>query len=720
TSALPTGASFVDNTDGTGTFDWTPAFVQSGTYDVTFYASDGALIDSEIVTITVNEAGNQEPVLASIGAQSTTEGINLNFGVSAVDPDSTIPALTTSSLPTGATFVDNTDGTGTFDWTPAYIQSGTYDVTFYATDDTLGVDSEIVTITVIEAGNQEPILASIGAQSTTEGINLNFGVSAVDPDSTIPALSTSALPTGASFADNGDGTGTFDWTPEFTQDGIYDVTFYATDDTLGVDSEIVTITVNDAGNQEPTLNAIGPRTVDEGVNLNFAVSATDPDSTIPALSTSSLPTGAGFTDNNDGTGVFDWTPDYTQSGIYDITFYADDGLATDSEVVTITVNHVNLPPVADAGIDQFDALVGSTVMLDGTASSDFDNDPLTYSWIQVGGVSVTLSDPSDPMPTFVPPQPGVFLFELTVFDGNLYSDPDTVQVSAINAAPPQAVADLDISIDIDNIALSWSEITLDTSGLLTTVGGYIIYRDTMAYFTPGPEDSIGVADAVTFNFTDSDINGADVVGDTLNQYFYVVVAFDIYGNRSALSNRVGEYDYQIVTTATTNYNLVCVPFENTGITTADELIDAIGRTSVNTVNNYQSSSQSFESRFAAGFGANFSVVPGGVYQVNAAAPTVFSVAGRIPAPGTVTYNIVTTATTNFSFLAIPFERETDFLTAQDVLDNLPGSFNTLNRYIAGSQSYESRFAAGFGTNFMVRAGRAYQANAASDDVFPGP
>ncbi|MFH2037285.1 MAG: hypothetical protein ABIJ45_12845, partial [Candidatus Zixiibacteriota bacterium] len=62
----------------------------------------------------------------------------------------------------------------------------------------------------------------------------------------------------------------------------------------------------------------------------------------------------------------------------------------------------------------------------------------------------------------------------------------------------------------------------------------------------------------------------------------------------------------------------------------------------------------------------------------------------------------------------------DFNTAQNILDNLPGSFNTLNQYISGSQSYESRFAIGFGVNFIVKAGKPYQANAASANVFPGP
>jgi len=144
---LPTGATFTDNGDGTGSFDWTPAYIQNGPYDITFYASDGAAIDSEIVTITVTESGNQAPELTTIGAQSTTEGVVLAFGINAADPDSTIPALTTSALPTGATFADNGDGSGSFDWTPDFTQSGSHFVIFYASDG-VAVDSEVVAITV--------------------------------------------------------------------------------------------------------------------------------------------------------------------------------------------------------------------------------------------------------------------------------------------------------------------------------------------------------------------------------------------------------------------------------------------------------------------------------------------------------------------------------------------------------------------------------------------
>ncbi|MBU0508537.1 putative Ig domain-containing protein, partial [bacterium] len=73
------------------------------------------------------------------------------------------------------------------------------------------------------------VLFAIGAQSVVEGINLRFVITSADPDSTIPTLTATALPTGAIFTNNGNGTGTFNWTPNYTQVGAYDVTFHASD-----------------------------------------------------------------------------------------------------------------------------------------------------------------------------------------------------------------------------------------------------------------------------------------------------------------------------------------------------------------------------------------------------------------------------------------------------------------------------------------------------------
>jgi hypothetical protein len=376
TSALPANATFLDNGDGTGTFDFNPDFTQGGTsYDVTFYAADGVETDSEVVTISVNDAGNQAPVLDPIGPQTVDENTNINLVVTASDPDVEIPAISAENIPTGATFLDNGDGTGTFDFTPDYTQAGDYDITFIASDGILA-DSEVVTLSVIDI-NRPPVIDPIGPQFVDENANLNFGVSASDLDGTVPVLTTSTLPANATFLDNGDGTGVFDFNPDFSQNGLHNVTFYANDG-IDIDSELVTITVNDAGNQVPVLDSIGPHVIYETVNLNFIVTASDPDGEIPTLSATGLPLNATFVDNLDGTGVFDFTPDYDQVGNHLITFKAFDGVAVDSEVVTITVLNTNRPPELAAIGDQ-PVTEGDSLHVDISATDPDGTIPTLYT-----------------------------------------------------------------------------------------------------------------------------------------------------------------------------------------------------------------------------------------------------------------------------------------------------------------------------------------------------
>jgi len=471
TSTLPTGASFIDNGDGAGEFNWTPTYLQSGSYPVTFYATDDSLaVDSEAVTITVTEAGNRQPLLASIGAQSTTENVQLTFGVSATDIES-VPALTTSALPNGALFTDNGDGTGSFEWTPTYLQSGNHSVTFYAADDSSAVDSEAVTITVIEAGNRLPVLTTIGAQSTTENVNLVFPVSASDIES-VPTLTTSTPPTGAIFTDNGNGTGSFAWTPTYLQSGVHNVTFYATDDSAAVDSEAVTITVNEAGNQLPVLALIGAQATDENAPLSFGVSAVDAES-VPTLTTSTLPTGADFTDNGDGTGSFDWTPTYLQSGVYPVTFYAtDDSAAVDSERVTITVLEAGnqLPVLASIGAPSTDELVPLTF---GVSATDFESVPaLTTSALPTGALFTDNGDGTgsfDWTPDNL--QSGAYPVTFYATDDSLAVDSEEVTIIVANVNQPPVLTPIGpqsvLEGNILNIPISASDLD-GTIPVLTT------------------------------------------------------------------------------------------------------------------------------------------------------------------------------------------------------------------------------------------------------------
>jgi len=344
---VPSGATFLDHGNATGTFNFTPNFSQAGVYPVTFIASDGTLADSEIVNITVNDAGNQRPVLATIGARNVNEGVNLTFGVNATEPDGDTLILSAVNLPAHASFTDNFDGSGVFSFDPDFTQSGLINVTFIASDGFLA-DSEVVPITVNNV-DRPPVLSPIGPKVVTEGQGLAFPVLASDPDGTVPTLTAQPLPSNATFNDNANGTGTFSFNPNFTQSGPYSVLFIASDGTAA-DSELVAITVNDAGNQPPVLAAIGNRNIPEGQTLSFRVSATDVDGPALQLSAINLPLHATFTDSLNGAGGLVFATDFNQGGnAYAVTFIASDGSLADSEQIFITViDQGNLPPVFDS------------------------------------------------------------------------------------------------------------------------------------------------------------------------------------------------------------------------------------------------------------------------------------------------------------------------------------------------------------------------------------
>ena len=98
------------------------------------------------------------------------------------------------------------------------------------------------------------------------------------------------------------------------------------------------------------------------------------------------------------------------------------------EIIELGAGGGNTPPVADAGADQ-SVDEGDLVTLDGSASSD--TDPLAYSWTQLSGPGVTLSDANGAMPSFTAPEVSsqqTLVFELTVDDGT-DNDTDTVTVT---------------------------------------------------------------------------------------------------------------------------------------------------------------------------------------------------------------------------------------------------------------------------------------------------
>jgi MYXO-CTERM domain-containing protein len=100
-------------------------------------------------------------------------------------------------------------------------------------------------------------------------------------------------------------------------------------------------------------------------------------------------------------------------------------------------------PIADAGDDQT-VDEGALVTLDGSGSSDPEDQPLTFTWSQVGGPAVALSATSVMMPTFVAPDVAtntVLTFALVVEAGGERSRADRVAITIRAVAEPPAPPD---------------------------------------------------------------------------------------------------------------------------------------------------------------------------------------------------------------------------------------------------------------------------------------
>ncbi len=104
------------------------------------------------------------------------------------------------------------------------------------------------------------------------------------------------------------------------------------------------INVKEITNSAPVIDPpIGSKTVAEGQNLQFTVSASDINHDhLIYQSDDSLPEGAVL---NPDTGAFTWTPGYADAGVYYVNFQVSDSQLTDSEEVEINVSNTNRVPV---------------------------------------------------------------------------------------------------------------------------------------------------------------------------------------------------------------------------------------------------------------------------------------------------------------------------------------------------------------------------------------
>jgi PKD repeat protein len=216
----PPRAQFVpDPGNHHAVFDWIPNASEAGYWIVTFVASN-ALSGSATTNISVN-LGSEPPVVTAPATASTSEGVALTFGISAVASDGGHVSLTALGLPLGATFMDNGNNTGTFAWLPGYTQAGDYAVQFRGVDD-VGLISTATTAIHVNNTNRAPVANAGGPYQGIVGLPVAFnGGGSADPDGDPLAYLWS-------FGDGGNATGV---TPSHTyaSAGLYPVTLQVTD-----------------------------------------------------------------------------------------------------------------------------------------------------------------------------------------------------------------------------------------------------------------------------------------------------------------------------------------------------------------------------------------------------------------------------------------------------------------------------------------------------------
>ncbi len=149
-------------------------------------------------------------------------------------------------------------------------------------------------------------------------------------------------------------------------------------------------------------------------------------------------------------------------GKYTVTLVVNDGdVNSIADSVIITAASTNSAPVAVASPDQNVSTL-STVILDGSGSSDADLDTLTYNWSftsMPAGSTAVLSSASVVNPTFVADLDGSYVLQLTVNDGSVDSAADTVIITTATAnSAPVANAGADQNVN------TASTVRLDGSG----------------------------------------------------------------------------------------------------------------------------------------------------------------------------------------------------------------------------------------------------------------
>ncbi len=201
---------------------------------------------------------------------------------------------------------------------------------------------------------------------------------------------------------------------------------------------LLTVLPETSGNTAPVADAGGPiqTSVGESVTLDGSASSdADGDPLTYQWTVLMRPTGSQAMPTTPTNAVAAFTPDV--AGVYELQLTVNDGQVSHSTTVRLDVAGMGANPPVAYILASRRVPLDEPVVLNGSASVDPDNDPLTYQWRLVSkpaGSNATLMDATNANASFTPDVLGDYTVELVVNDGTFNSPAVQLVITATDGS----------------------------------------------------------------------------------------------------------------------------------------------------------------------------------------------------------------------------------------------------------------------------------------------
>lgn len=385
-----------------------------------------------------------------------------------------------------------------------------------AVDDTATTNEDSSAIQINLTGNDEDLDPTNDLEISSIDTNGTVGIVSINPDNDTVSYNPNgqfeALAQGAFMID------TFSYT--------------VSDGNGGFDTASVAVTINGV-NDAPILDPIGGQMVDQSTELTFTATASDVDSAAATLDFSLLGAPAGASIDEDS-GAFTWTPQAAGDFTFDVV--VGDGMDTDSETITVTVNEDSASPVLTVATNH--TLDEETTLTFTATASDADSPPDSLAFSLVGAPAGANIDKVSGVFTWIPSEaqgPDSFVFDVVVTDGeNSDTETVTVDVNEVNVAPVLDPIFNGETVDIN--ALDFFSFTASASD--PDIPNNLTFSLAQGLFSISPPPIGAVIDPQTGVFS-----WTPTVGQGLDEYSFDVVVDDgMATDRESITIQVGAAD----------------------------------------------------------------------------------------------------------------------------------------------------------------------------------